>query len=115
MEELNKHGAVKDATVKALTPVAKLLGHTLACSVGFVGLALLSLVPVLTVKALVMMGLEGLAEHLHSLETFIFTVDIVLFGVVFLAGVAEFALEVFGDAKRNIAAQAAQLEEERES
>lgn len=92
----------KNEFVVAASPVAKLIGHSLACSLGFVGLVLVSLIPIGALKAVAIIGVEQLAEHLHFLEQLLLAVDIGLFSLVFLAGVVSFAAEVLAEAKQNV-------------
>lgn len=82
--------------------VAKLLGHSLAVAIGFVGLAAISAIPMLALKALMWMGMEHLADSMHELETLLLTVDTAVFAVVFLAGVTVFLVEIVSETKREI-------------
>lgn len=74
-------------------PVARLIGHSLAASLGFAGLALTTLIPIGVVRLLVMNGFGQLAESLHWLEVALFIGDVALFSVVFLTGVIIFIVE----------------------
>lgn len=93
---------LKTAVVTGLSPVAKLLGHSLASALGFAGLAVISLVPLGVVHLLHAFGLEQLAVELHGLESFLLMLDIVLSGTVFLSGVVVFLAEILAEAKRQI-------------
>jgi hypothetical protein len=87
---------------RALSPVARFLGHSLAAALGFAGLALLSLVPVGVVRGLHALGVADLVMWLHGLETMLFIVDVVLFVAVFLAGAIVFLAETYVDAQARI-------------
>jgi hypothetical protein len=93
---------LKDEFITAASPVMRLLGHSLATAIGFCGLALISLVPIGVVKALIWLGIGQLVELLHALETLLLVVDVGLFGVIFLAGVAVFVVETLVATKRQI-------------
>jgi hypothetical protein len=93
---------LKENFEQASSPVARLLGHSLAVSLGFCGLAVISLIPVLALKLLVLIGMEELAVPLHNLEIMLLLADIGLFAVVFLTGVIVFAVETIATAKRQI-------------
>ena len=69
---------------------------------GYVGLALISLIPIGTVRLLIWAGMDQLAGPLHLLETLLLTVDIALFGVVFLSGVAVFLAETLASTIRQV-------------
>lgn len=88
--------------VLAASPVARFLGHTLAVALGFLGLALISLIPIGAVRLLIWAGMDQLAGSLHLLESLLLTVDILLFGVVFLSGAAIFLAETLASTIRQI-------------
>lgn len=87
---------------KALEPVARFLGHSLAAAVGFVGLALIALIPIGAIHLIKRWGDADLAGSLHWLEVALLTVDIVLFLAVFLAGAAVFAAEIYVETESRI-------------
>lgn len=93
---------LKNVVIASLSPVAKLMGHSLASALGFAGLALVSLVPIGVVHLLHAAGLEQLADKLHGLENFLLTLDIILSGTVFSTGVAVFLTEVLVETKRQV-------------
>lgn len=95
---------VKGEFLSAASPVARLLGHSLAVVIGFAGLALISLLPIAVVRLLIWIGMPQLAEPLHLLETLLLLVDIGLFGIVFLTGVVVFLVETLATTKRQIKA-----------
>lgn len=95
---------VKSELVASAAPVARFLGHSLAVAFGFVGLALISLIPLFALKVLVYCGLSNLASSLHDLENLLFVVDMGVFAVVFLAGVTVFLLDVFVSIRNEIKA-----------
>jgi hypothetical protein len=77
----------------AASPIAWLIGHSLASAFGFCGLAVVSLIPIGVIRLLIFAGLDQLADPLHSLEMLLLLVDIALFGIVFLSGVVVFTVE----------------------
>lgn len=91
-----------DEFVSAASPVSRFLGHSLSVAFGFFGLALISLIPIGTVRLLICAGMDQLAGPLHLLETLLLTVDIALFGVVFLSGVAVFLAETLASTIRQV-------------
>jgi len=93
---------LKEEFVTAASPVTRLLGHSLAVALGFCGLAIISLVPIGAIKALIWFGIVQLVEPLHALETLLLIVDIVLFAVVFMSGVAVFAAETLAATAKQI-------------
>jgi hypothetical protein len=93
---------LKDKFATAAFPVIRLLGHSLATAIGFCGLALISLIPIGVVKVLIWLGIRQLVELLHALETLLLVIDVGLFGVIFLTGVAVFVVEVLASTKRQI-------------
>jgi len=78
------------------------LGHALAAALGFCGLGLISLIPILVVKALLWLGFSELAGPLRSLEAALLFADIGLFALVLLSGIAVFAVETIAAARRRI-------------
>lgn len=95
---------LKEEFVTAASPVTRLLGHSLAVALGFCGLAMISLIPIVAIKTLICLGIIQLVEPLHFLETLLLIVDILLFGVVFLSGVAVFVAETLATTIRQIKA-----------
>jgi hypothetical protein len=93
---------LKDEFVTAASPMMRLLGHSLATAIGFCGLALISLVPIGVVKMLIWLGIRQLVELLYALETLLLIVDVGLFSVIFLTGVAVFVVETLAATKRQI-------------
>ncbi len=93
---------LKDEFVSAASPVARFLGHSLAVAAGFFGLAMISLIPIGTVRLLIWGGMDQLAGQLHLLESLLLAVDIALFGVVFLSGVAVFLAETLASTIRQV-------------
>lgn len=87
---------------KALSPVGRFLGHSMAAAIGFAGLAAISLIPIVVIHLIESWGDSGLAGSLHWLEVALVTVDIALFMAVFLAGAAVFSAEVYVEAKERI-------------
>ena len=87
---------------KSVSPVARLLGHSTAAALGFVGIALVSLLPVGVVRLIQMLGVADLADWLHLLEVVLLVADIALFLVVFLAGVVVFLAEVYFETEGRI-------------
>lgn len=85
-------------------PVVRLLGHALAAGLGFGALALISLIPTLTLRWLIWLGLTELALPLRSVETGLLVADAVLFGVVSGSGMVVFAVESIAVAKQRICA-----------
>lgn len=86
----------------AAIPVARLLGHALAAALGSCGLGLISLIPILVVKALLWLGFSGLAGPLRRLEAPLLFADIGPFALVLLSGIAVFAAETIAAARRRI-------------
>lgn len=100
-----EHGiqySVRDEFVMAASPVTRLLGHSLAVALGFCGLAAISMIPIGAMKVLIWLGIGHLAEPLHALETLLLVVDICLFGIVFLSGVAVFLVETLTATRRQV-------------
>ncbi len=93
---------LKDEFETSVSPVARLLGHSLAAAMGFCGLALISLIPVGVVRVLIWVGMESLAVPLHTLENLLLAADVALFAVVFLSGVIVFAAETLTSARHQI-------------
>lgn len=93
---------ITDEFISAASPVTRLLGHSLAVSLGFFGLALISLIPIGTIRLLILAGMDQLASPLHVLELLLLAVDIALFGVVFLSGVAVFLAETLASTIRQV-------------
>lgn len=85
-------------------PLARLLGHSLAAAVGFCGLGAISLIPIFVIKLLIAIAVPELAHPLRALETALLLADIALFAVIFIGGVAVFAVETTGTAWRRIRA-----------
>lgn len=65
MEHGIQHG-VRDEFVMAASPATRLLGHSLAVSLGFCGLAAISMIPIGAMKVLIWLGIGHLAEPLHA-------------------------------------------------
>lgn len=93
---------VKKEFISAASPVARLLGHSLAVALGFCGLAVISMIPVGIIKVLIWLGIESLIEPLHALEKFLLYVDVGLFSLVFSTGVIVFVVEVAASTKRQV-------------
>jgi hypothetical protein len=85
-------------------PLARLLGHSLTGALGFCALGAIALIPVLLLRLLVAIGVPELAEPLRVLEITLLLADILLFAVIFVGGVAVFAVETIGTAWRRIRA-----------
>ncbi len=79
--------------LEAASPISRLLGRTAADAIGFCGLGIISMVPVLFLKSLVWLGADHLAQLMEPLETGLVLADMTLFGVIFLAGIVVFAVE----------------------
>lgn len=84
------------------SPVARLLGHSLAAALGFVGIALISLIPVSVVSLLQRVGVGDLAAWLRGLEVVLVIADIGLFVAVFLAGIVVFLAEMYFETEARI-------------
>ena len=79
--------------IDTAAPISRLLGHSLAVMIGFVGFAAISLVPVGVLKVIVLLGAEHLAHLLEPVETAIVLADIGLFGLIFVNGIVVFVVE----------------------
>ena len=85
-----------------LEPVSQFLGHSFAAAIGFVGLALVSRIPVLALSLIAKwLGVEA-PPALHFVEELMFWADVVLFTVVFASGVVIFLVEVYVETQINI-------------
>jgi hypothetical protein len=93
---------IKKEFETAASPIARLIGHSLASAFGFCSLTVVSLIPIVVIRLLINAGFDQLAEPLHSLEMLLLIVDIVLFMVVFLSGVVVFAVETLATARDQI-------------
>ena len=93
---------MKNEFEEAARPVARLLGHSLAAALGFVGIALISLIPISVLKLVLALGVDELASPLRILEVMLLVADMLLFTVVFLTGVVVFAAETLASAKSQI-------------
>jgi ABC-type uncharacterized transport system permease subunit len=87
---------------RTLSPMARLLGHSLAAALGFCGLGLIALLPIAAIKFFLWLGFTELATPLRIVETGLLLADIFLFAVVFLSGLAVFSVEAIAAAKRRI-------------
>lgn len=85
-----------------LSPISRLLGHSLAAAVGFCGLGFIALLPILTIRLFLWAGFDELAMPLRVLEAGLLFADIFLFAVVFLSGLAVFSVETIVAARRRI-------------
>ena len=83
-------------------PLAKLLGHSLAAAIGFVGLGAISLIPIAVLKILVALGIPELVQPLRALGIMLLLADIALFAVIFVFGAVVFAVDTISAAKRRI-------------
>ncbi|RUP35716.1 MAG: hypothetical protein EKK45_00320 [Curvibacter sp.] len=88
--------------VSPFEPVSQFLGHSLAAAIGFVGLALISRIPVLILSLIAKwLGME-LPPALHVVEELMFWADVILFTVVFASGVVIFLVEMYVETKIRI-------------
>ena len=93
---------IKKEFETAVSPVMRLLGHSMATAVGFAGLALISMVPLGVLQLLVHFGWTELAQSMHALESLLFFGDLGLFALVMLRGVVVFLVEVVVATKQDI-------------
>lgn len=89
--------AISDDFIKSASPISRLMGHSLASAFGFCGLAIISLIPLGIIRVLIYLGLDILAEPLHTLENLLFVVDMGVFAIVFLTGVLVFTIEIIAN------------------
>jgi hypothetical protein len=88
----------------AAAPMARLLGRSVAAAIAFCALAAISLIPIMVLKMLFLIGISELVLPLRVVEQTLLFADACLFAVIFLSGVAVFAAETIGAAKRRIEA-----------
>lgn len=93
---------IDERLVVLLSPVARLLGHSLAAALGFCGLGVVALLPIAATRLLLWLGFAELATPLRILEAGLLFADIFLFAVVFLPGISVFLVEAIVTAKRRI-------------
>lgn len=89
---------------EAVNPVARLVGHSLAAAIGFALMALVALIPLGTLKLLEAAGVDTLKQWMEPGELVLLYADTALSGVVFLAGVLHFLLDLYVDFERRIIA-----------
>lgn len=94
--------AVKNEFKSAASPIARLIGHSLAVALGFVVFAVVSALPLLVVRLLISMGMSDLASALHSIEYLIFALDVGIFVVVLLTGVVVFVVETLATTRNKV-------------
>jgi hypothetical protein len=87
---------------KPLGAVARFLGHSAAAALGFVGLAVISLIPIATLRALRVLGIADLESRLNTLEVLLAALDLLLLLAVLLAGAAVFVTEIYVEAELHI-------------
>lgn len=89
--------------VHSMGPVMRLVGHSASAVLGFAGIAILALIPIVVVKFVIYLGASELATPLHYLEIMMLFADVALFALVFLMGIVIFLVESMVYAKREIA------------
>jgi hypothetical protein len=87
---------------KAMSPVSRFLGHSLAAALGFTALAVISLIPIGVVHLIEIWGEGKLAGSMRFVEITLLTVDIALFLAVFLLGAVTFLAEVYVETETRI-------------